>query len=166
MNYLFTASFSDVSGVAPYGKPKPAIFPPVAPIAGDESKSESSQGLNSRTTSQEQPTERKVADKQMQTGERPARFNDYTRPRPSLSPADEATLFAEDASNEQDANLSFSFTQAASGYTAFSQSAKQPDTERQSLNNLAKRKQSYVAQLYAQIGDITFSSDNIVNQAA
>jgi hypothetical protein len=93
--------------------------------------------------------------------ERQPSLASFAKPKPLLAPSDEAQLFAraEDTVNAA---------------TQTKKSAERPiDSELAKLANLAQpqasieqRRQSYVAQLYAQTNDITFSSDRILNQAA
>lgn len=94
--------------------------------------------------------------------ERQPNLADYVRPKPALSPADEMALFAVDmaAANNAPAIAAPPIrVQDASYVQETAQEERQQD-------RLAQRKQSYVAQLYAQTGDITFSSESLIRQAA
>lgn len=90
-------------------------------------------------------------------------LSDYVRPKTSLSPSDEVALFAVDAATSTQGGL-------AQPQVRVQQASFLKETEDQAQQQLqdqtSRRKQSYVAQLYAQTGDITFSGDRFVNQAA
>lgn len=156
LNYLVSASFSDVGRAASVKGEKTTealeaikrITPDIAgqQIGGKLPQSESgSQGQFS------------VSD------ERQSSLSGYARAKISLGPADEAALFSVDAGSAAPDGATQS--QAELQHSLFTEQV----TEREQLQvqeQIARRKQSYVAQLYAQTGDITFSGDRFVNQAA
>lgn len=91
--------------------------------------------------------------------ERESRFGDLTRPKASLAPSDELALFAENAQ----ATVS---TAPVEEYPVGLREGSEVSAEAQTYNFQLSRKPSYVAQLYAQMNDITFSNDTLYKQAA
>ena len=97
--------------------------------------------------------------------ERRPSFADFTKPRALIAPSDEAQLFA--AANEvvSEAIQISRITTESSRQADFAHMAH-VQQEQATQSQLSLRRQSYVAQLYAQTNDITFSNDHVVDHAA
>lgn len=160
LNSLFAASFSDVTRTTALTNPtKTTALDALKRIAPDV-PSQAIQGAGQQAQQQGQGTNQ---GRFGTSDERQPSLSDYLRPKPSLAPADEVALFTiepgEAAFVPQIAP--FSAVQAkAPSYLA------QTVEEEQVQDQTSRRRQSYVAQLYAQTGDIAFSSDSVVNYAA
>jgi hypothetical protein len=77
------------------------------------------------------------------------------RPKATLSPVDELALFSENAADAP-----------VEEYPVGLRESNAVETPSSAQYNLQLRKPSYIAQLYAQTNDITFSSDTLYRQAA
>lgn len=162
LNYLIGASFAEVTrtGALKSGKAAEAldalkrITPDLAGQQVDQVGNELQQDSRSNqgrfgTFDDRQPS-----------------LSDYVRPKTSLSPSDEVALFAVDASAPAtSAQGGLAQPQVRVQQASFLKEVEE-QAQQQLQDQTSRRKQSYVAQLYAQTGDITFSGDRFVNQAA
>jgi hypothetical protein len=138
LNALF-ASFSEIEAL------KNARVPTIAPATGGD--------VGSATPDQ---SSRKSQTPFVPQVSRESSFGDIARPKATLAPADELALFAENGELE---------TAADEAYPVGLRDSGTPEPTAQQYN-FQLRKPSYVAQLYAQTNDITFSTDTILKQAA
>ncbi len=159
LNQLYAASFSDitrVNAVTPVKGNAAEALKRIAPelpgqIIEPASRDQQNQGRNQGRFNPFGD------DKQPSLG-------DFVRPKPTLAPSDEMALFA---LNEADSiNIAAQVQQPTISLEKASYLAATQAQQEQARDHLSQRKQSYVAQLYAQTGDITFSADSVVNQAA
>lgn len=161
VNYLVAATFSDVARANAVGNPKAAsaldalkrITPELPGQQVDQVGQQSQQGGRSGQQGRFGAFD-----------ERQPSLSDYVRPKLALAPSEEMALFATDLANQA--------TPVAAPIQPPQIQARQAsfleDTvaEEQVQEQASRRKQSYVANLYAQTGDIAFSGDRFVNQAA
>jgi len=94
--------------------------------------------------------------------ERQPTFASFNKPQIQLNSADEMQLFAledTDAAPAQAGELPQVGSEALAG--GFSSGQVSATTDQ-----LSRRRQNYIAQLYARTNDIAFSSDRVLNQAA
>lgn len=160
LNALFAASFSDVTRTTALTNPnKTNALDALKRIASDL-PSQAIQGTGQQSQQQGQ----NPSQERFYTGdERQPSLSDYLRPKPSLAPTDEVALFTIEPGEASftPAQVPFASVQAKTpSYIA------QTVEEEQVQDQTSRRRQSYVAQLYAQTGDIAFSSDSFVNYAA
>lgn len=160
LNYLAGTSFSEVgrTGAIKNGKPTEALdaLKRITPdLAGQQVEQVGNE------------LQQDGRDSQGRFGtfdERQPSLSDYVRPKVALAPSDEVALFAVDgtAASEQDGVAQ---PQVQADQASFLK-GKEDQAQQHLQDQISRRKQYYVAQLYAQTSDITFSGDSFVNQAA
>lgn len=146
LNSLF-ASFSDVTKVT-----APQAQFPVDPVKRVTTTPER-EALN-EAAQRQQGRNRQAADRFGLPEERQATFASFTRPRPVMAPAEEMALFAQAA----DAPVQVTAPQSPDRSAEL--------TQPPAASPVVLRRQSYVANLYAQANDVVFSGDRSLNQAA
>lgn len=156
LNSLFASSFSEVTRTTALTNPKSAAIDALKRIAPELP----SQAVEAHGGQQQ--NEGKTGQQGRFGGfdDRQPSLSDYIKPKATISPADEAALFSIDPAL---------FAQTIKEQPSRAPQASyllQNASDERTQEQLSRRKQSYVAQLYAQASDITFSSDSFVNQAA
>lgn len=147
LNSLF-ATFSDVTKVTTPQAQAP--IDPVKRVTGTPER----EALNEAGQRQQQGRNRQSTDRFSLPDERQATFASFTRPRPLMAPSEEMALFAQEPAKSTQAPPQ---EKAANSATE----AQLPVAEK-----TPQRRQSYVANLYAQANDVVFNSDRTLNQAA
>lgn len=155
INALFATSFSDVRKTSALVDQRLAEIGALNRAVSQTPVEQASDSTNNQSKRQSQAFQRFI-------DERQPSLNDLAKPRAELNPSDEVALFS---LPPEVAN----FASALSG-SALTNSEREEIISRAqqaAANDSASlRRQSYVANLYAQTGDITFSSDRVLNQAA
>lgn len=153
LNSLF-ASFSELNKVAPNTLRPPVdnakrIIPEQARETIDGYAQQQSRNKSQQSTRFTLPDERQPS------------FASFSRPQVALNPADEVALFSLQQAADTEA-------ENASDALKLSQELPSQATTLPPIqdNPQSRRRQSYVAQLYAQTNDIAFSGDKVLNQAA
>lgn len=148
LNSLF-ASFSDVGKVtAPQAQ---APVDPLQRVTGAPARETLDEA---RQRQQQQGRNGQSGERFSLPDERQATLASFTRPRPLMAPSEEMAVFAQDES----APARPSAQEVLNNSAASAQLQVAPAAP--------QRRQSYVANLYAQANDVVFNGDRTLNQAA
>lgn len=154
LNSLF-ASFSELNKVAPNNlRPPVDNAKRITPEQARETIDGYAQQQQNRGKSQQSPRFNLPDDRQPS-------FASFSRPQVALNPADEVALFSLLQAADAEAEKPLDFLELSQELPP--QGIALPSVQD---NPQSRRRQSYVAQLYAQTNDIAFSSDKVLNQAA
>lgn len=156
LNALFASSFSDVRRTNAALDQRQIDVNALNRVTAQTPVEQPSDSTSNLTRRQQQQSLLRFLD------ERQPRLNDFVRPRADLNPADEVALFSLPPEVASSAS-----TLSGSTLTNLDREEIITRAQQNAANDAAAlRRQSYVANLYAQTGDITFSSDRVLNQAA
>ena len=155
INALLATSLSDARRTAALVDERQAEIGALNRVVNQTPVEQASDNANNQSRRQSQAFQRYV-------DERQPSLSDLARPRAELNPSDEVALF--------------SLPPEVASYASVLSGSTLTNTVREEIISRAQqaaandsaslRRQSYVANLYAQTGDITFSSDRVLNQAA